>query len=266
MTQAILLALPGTSSPDALQTLRRFEDLVARRFPGVARFWAYTSSGVRKKLALRGTPVPSPDEALAQMQREGVTRVAVKALHLATGMEYTELREEINHARQGFERIALSTPLLEEEADLTRTVRCLLNAAAATAAPDEAPLLVAHGSRSREAQPAYAAVFALCKAMDRRALFGVTLAEPGLAATVQACKFAEVRAVQLLPLMVAAGMSARTELAGDAPDSWKSVLESHGIRCRPRLKGLADEDGVVDIWLDDIGRLIAEMAKEEDHA
>jgi hypothetical protein len=44
------------------------------------------------------------------------------------------------------------------------------------------------------------------------------------------------------------------------------VLESHGIRCRPRLKGLADEDGVVDIWLDDIGRLIAEMAKEEDHA
>ena len=266
MTQAILLALPGTSSPDALLTLRRFEDRVALRFPGALRFWAYTSSGVRKKLSLRGTPAASPEGALAQMRRDGVTRVAVKALHLATGMEYTELRAEIDGAGRGFARVALSRPLLEEEADLARTLRCLLDAAAATAAPDEAPLLVAHGSRSREAQAAYATAATLCKTMDRRALFGVTLTEPGLAATVQGCKSDGVRAVQLLPFMVAAGLSARTELAGDGADSWKSVLESHGIRCTPRLTGLADEDGIVEIWLDDIGRLIEGMAKEQDHA
>jgi sirohydrochlorin cobaltochelatase len=267
MTQAILLALPGTSSPDAMQTLRRIEARLARRFDGLRRLWAYTSSGVRRKLALRGTPAASPPEALASLRQEGVTHVAVKALHLAPGMEYTELRTAVEDARQDFERISLSKPLLDAEADFERTVRCLLDAMPPDPPVDgESLLLVAHGSRTSEAQGAYVSAAALCKAVDRRILLGVMLATPGLAEVVRTCKTAGIQAVRLMPLMIAAGVSARTELAGDGPDSWKSVLESHGIRCRPRLDTLGDSDRIVDIWCDDIGRMLAEMAKGRDHA
>ena len=267
MTQAILLAMAGTSSPDAMRTLRHLEDRVAQRFEGVRRFWTYTSSGVRRKLALRGTPVDSPAECLARMRQEGVTRVAVKSLHLASGMEYTELREEIENARQGFAQISLSKPLLEEEPDFAHTVRCLLDAMPAGKSPeDESLLLVAHGSRTSEAQGVYASASALSKAVDRRILFGVMLMKPGLPEVVQMCKTEGIRAVRLMPLMIVAGMSARTELAGDRPDSWQSVLESNGIRCTPLLRGLADDDRIVDVWLDDVGRRLAAKAKGRDNA
>ena len=93
MKQTVVLALPGTSLEEATGTLRHMEELFDRRFPGVRRIWAYTSTGVRRKLEQSGKPVAGPAEALAGLRDEGVTHVAVKALHLAAGMEYTELRD-----------------------------------------------------------------------------------------------------------------------------------------------------------------------------
>lgn len=260
MRDAILVALPGTSSPPAMRTLRRLDERIAQRFGGARRIWAYTSSGIRRKLALRGAPVASPAEALAELSREGADRVAVKALHLASGMEYTELRTEVESARRNFGHIALSKPLLEAGADFERAVRCLLDAMPSGASADrEAVLLVAHGSLAPEAQGAYASAAALCKAMDRPVVFGMSLGSPGLADVVAACRAAGIKAVRMMPLMIVAGMSARTELGGDSPDSWKSTLEHSGIQCTPVLSGLADDDRIADLWLDDIGRMFAGM-------
>lgn len=47
-----------------------------------------------------------------------------------------------------------------------------------------------------------------------------------------------VRRVELRPLMVVAGDHAKNDLAGDEPDSWKSMLEAEGYQVSCVLRGL----------------------------
>ena len=45
-------------------------------------------------------------------------------------------------------------------------------------------------------------------------------------------------AVFLLPLLLAAGVHAREDIAGPGPDSWNSALEAAGLQTQVRLEGL----------------------------
>ncbi|MDJ0857311.1 MAG: sirohydrochlorin cobaltochelatase [Desulfobacterales bacterium] len=42
-------------------------------------------------------------------------------------------------------------------------------------------------------------------------------------------------------------------MASDEEDSWKSVLTKAGIECVPILKGTAEYDEFVAIWVDHVG-------------
>ena len=53
-----------------------------------------------------------------------------------------------------------------------------------------------------------------------------------------------VRRVELRPLMVVAGDHAKNDLAGDEPDSWKSMLEAEGYQVSCVLRGLGENPGV----------------------
>ena len=48
----------------------------------------------------------------------------------------------------------------------------------------------------------------------------------------------------LMPLMLVAGDHARNDLAGDASDSWKSILLARGFDVRTRLTGLGALESV----------------------
>jgi sirohydrochlorin cobaltochelatase len=52
--------------------------------------------------------------------------------------------------------------------------------------------------------------------------------------------------------MSVAGDHAKNDMAGDEPDSWKSILTEAGIQCEVMLKGIAEFDSFVDIWVDHI--------------
>ena len=263
MKHAVVFALPGTSSKEADQTLARVDEQFVRRFAGIRRTWAYTSKGVRRKLERSKTPVASPADALKTLRNEGITHVAVKSLHLAAGMEYTELKDLVQDIRDKpgeFERIILSIPLLEAQADFERTVQCLLAALPAETGVDAALLLAAHGSRQPEAQAAYQAAAALCRRCERRVVLGTLMSHPGLDDVIRECKAAGVTKLTMMPLMIVPGFSARNELAGAGPTSWVSALEREGIRCTPLVRGLGDHDDIVRIWLDDAERMLTELS------
>ena len=59
-----------------------------------------------------------------------------------------------------------------------------------------------------------------------------------------------IKKAYLLPFMSVAGDHAINDMAGDEEDSWKSILTRAGITCVPILKGTAEYDDIVDIWLD----------------
>ena len=61
---------------------------------------------------------------------------------------------------------------------------------------------------------------------------------------------AEIRKVHLVPLMAVAGEHAYNDMAGDHPDSWKSLLELEGISCEVNMTGIAEYPEIVEIWID----------------
>lgn len=266
MTDGILLALPGTSSGDGACTLAGVEAQFHAWFPDIPTAWAFTSSGVRRKLREAGRPAASPGEAMAALKAQGVNRVAVKSLHFAGGMEYSELREVVLGLREGegrFERIELSEPLLDAPDDFERTMRHLLSDLPAGTGDGDTLLLVAHGSRRPEAQASYARAEAVCRRFERPIIFKTLLMDAGFQDVIRECREAGLRKVVLAPLMVVAGSSARNEIAGSGPDSLASALGREGIACTPMIKGLGDNREVVRLWIEDVERRLDAMAADD---
>ena len=56
----------------------------------------------------------------------------------------------------------------------------------------------------------------------------------------------------LVPLMTVAGDHALNDMAGEEPDSWKSQLTKIDIESVPVLKGLAEFEPIVELWLDNL--------------
>jgi sirohydrochlorin cobaltochelatase len=262
MSAALLFAVAGTSGDDAAGAFRRIDRAAEARFPGVLRGWAYTSPGVRRKLAARGAPVDDPAAALARLRRAGGTRAAVQSLHLVGGTEYTELRatvEAFNAGPEPFERVVVGRPMLEKPALFRGIVEALLGAVPARPEGPDALLLVAHGSRQAAAMRTYEEAAEFCRRFARPVLLGSLMGVPSLDDIVRNCRRAGLRSVFLVSFTVAAGTSVTGEVAGPDPKSWRSLLEREGIACVPILKGLGEYDGVVKLWLDEAAALLRDV-------
>lgn len=258
--EGIVFAVPGTTCPEAAAAFANIESAVMARLPGLARAWAYTSSGVRRKAAASGCHMDDPRQALARLRDDGVARIAVLSLHLSDGMEYGELKDVAESARgaaDGFERVALGAPLLTAPDGLRRVADAIRRETAAEGRGGAAIVWVAHGSRPAAAT--FRAAADILRAADPRFFLGAVQCPPHADAVLQACRAAGVASVWLLPAMVAAGFSAREDIAGDAPGSWKSVLERGGVACHPVIRGLGEFGGVVEVWADQAERLVAEL-------
>ncbi len=254
----VLFAVPGTTCAAAAVAFDRIDRAVAARYPGVERYWAYTSAGVRRKAAAQGCRLDDPAEALATAQRQGIRWIAVLSLHLSDGMEYGELREAVDRARHAadtVERITLGLPLLASPDAWRRVVAAVLAETAADGRGDAAVVLVAHGSR--EAAKRYAAAAALCREAGQKVFLGAIQCPPAPEDVLRSCREAGVSRAWLLPCMVAAGLSAKEDIGGAGESSWQSVLERGGIECIPVIRGLGEFEGAVNVWVDEAGALLA---------
>ena len=263
MRPALLFALAGTSDAGAAGALRNVERLARERFAGVAVRWAYTSRGVRAKLAARGRPADDPAAALARLCADGFGRVAVQSLHMVQGMEYGELRAAVASSADppgGLERVALGRPMLEEPGLFPDMVAALLREDPPPEGEGAALLLVAHGSREPAARAAYERAGAWCRRPGRRVLLGTLMPPLDLGGILERCRAGGIRRVGLVPFTVAAGVSAAAEIAGPGPDSWRTALEQAGIECLPHRRGLGDCDAIVRLWLDRAAVLLDSLA------
>ena len=260
-SRGILLAAPGGTCPEALAVFDQLLHTLSGHFPDISVRWAFTSTGIRRKLEKQGRPALSPHQALQQMQAEGISYAAVVPLHLANGMEYTELEETVESFRKGkgtLKHLSFGVPLLADLDEWRQTLAVVLGPGLPERKAEEGVVLVAHGSLEPQASDTYRQAVALCRQVDPRLFLGMILGVPSMADVIDACRAAGVSTVWLLPAMVAAGFSAREEIGGPAPGSWKSGLEASGIQCLPVAKGLGQFEGVVSLWVDRCRRLLAQ--------
>jgi len=259
----ILFAAAGSSSPEAQVTFDRIGLQAAVRFPGVGVRWAFTSSGVRRKLDQQGRHRADPSEALSTMQAEGFTSVAVTSLHLSDGMEYSELSAIVDSFKNGtgpLTKVTLGPALMSDE-NIWRRVVSSVQEALPVRDVHEAVILVAHGSLDPRAVATLAGAIAVCRQVDPALFLGMILGSPSQKDILEECRVAGVRKVWLVPCLVAVGLSVQDVIMGSGEESWKSCFERAGITCVPVFKGLGDYDGIVDVWMNQSRRLLEVLSK-----
>jgi len=251
--KAILLAAFGTTVPEAQKALDQVEHRVKQEYPAVEVRWAYTSGMVRKKLAKAGKMTDSPEMALARLMDDGFTHVAVLSLHTIPGIEFHELAQNARLFGQmvdGFQKVSVAWPLLSSRDDHVRVAKAMIRQIPAGRKAQDAVLLMGHGSEHHPSDAIYSAMNEVFHDLDPNVHVATVDGYPQLEDVLPKLEAGKVRKVYLMPLMAVAGDHARNDMAGDDPDSWKSVLKSKGYQCEAVLKGTAEYPELVDVWVD----------------
>ncbi len=256
----VLLVTFGTSIPEARAAFAHMEKKVKTAFPDVPVRWAYTSSIIRRKLA-EGGDLDSPEVALAKMMDEGFSRVAVQSLHMIPGQEFHEVQINVNAFKgmtDGFKKLMVGYPALSTSEDLTKAVDALMTILPKERKKDEAVVLMGHGTH-HPSNAVYEAMMYRLQRKDPNIYMGTVEGTPTLD-DIQAMLLERgIKKAYLVPFMSVAGDHTVNDLAGDDPDSWKSVLTAAGIECVPVVKGLAEYDAFADIWVDHLRVVMAHM-------
>jgi len=246
----ILLVAFGSSEASAQVSFENIDRKVKAAWPDVAVSWAYTSRIIRHKLAKQGKQLDSPAMALARMADEQFTHVAVQSLHTIAGAEYHDLTRVVGAFKSmgDFESIVLGYPLLATQADMEKTVDALLDMIPADREKQDAVVFMGHGTH-HPGNAFYAALMFQAQQRDPLVFIGGVEGYPEIDDIQSWLAEKKIKTAWLLPFMSVAGDHAKNDMAGDEADSWKSILSESGIQCRTVMKGTAEYDSFVAIWL-----------------
>jgi sirohydrochlorin cobaltochelatase len=252
MKKGILLVAFGSTVPEAQVSFENIDRSVKKAFPGVEVYWAYTSRIIIAKMANEGKHLATPVEALARMMGEKFTHVAVQALHVIPGEEFHGLVQNVRRFEgmsKGIEKVSVGYPLLATSEDLQRVAEAMIKIIPPERKKKDAVVFMGHGTH-HPADVYYAALNYHLHKLDPNIFVGTVEGWPEIDDVIKDLKKGGLKKAYLMPLMSVAGDHARNDMVGSEEDSWKSILEKQGINCEPVLKGLAEYQEFVDIWLD----------------
>jgi len=249
----ILLVAFGSSESSAQVSFENIDRKVKKVYPDIPVRWAYTSYIIREKLAKQGKHLDSPEVALAKMLDEKFTHVAVQTLHTIGGAEYHDLRRTVGAFKMmgGFRKLILGYPMMATQEDMQRTVDAVLSTIPKERKLSEAVVLMGHGTH-HPSNAFYAALMFQLQLKDPNIFVGTVEGYPEVDLITELMHKKRIKKAYLMPLMSVAGDHAKNDMAGDEEDSWKSIFTKAGIQCVPILKGTAEYDGFVDIWVSHI--------------
>ncbi len=257
--KGILLVAFGTSVPEAQVAFSNIEKKVRSEFPDVPLRWAYTSHIIRHKLAKEGKYLDSIEIALAKMMDEGFTHVAIQSFHVIGGEEFHTMYQNAKAfagMSEGIEKIIVGYPLLGTQEDMTKAADAVIANIPKERKKDEAVVLMGHGT-PHPANAFYAALSYYIQQKDPNIFIATVEGSPSIDDIKAVLTKKAIKKAYLMPFMSVAGDHARNDMSGDEKDSWKSILSKEGISCVPVLKGLAEYDNMVAIWIDHLKQVFA---------
>ncbi len=264
--EAMLLVAFGTSYPEAQAAFDDVEALYKKELPNTEIRIAFTSDFIRQKIKKRDDVfVDNPVTGLARLNDEGYVNVVVQSLHVIPGEEYHDLMNIVGSFRSiagkfSFRSLALGTPLLTGIEDY-RAVSAALGsqfdwitdsgrrAHESVRDPGEtAVVLMGHGT-GHPANSAYSQMANLLEMDYKNVFLGTVEGYPELDDVLERVKASGAGRVRLMPFMVVAGDHATNDMAGDEPDSWKSIFEQEGFEVEVYLRGMGSNEAVVQIFM-----------------
>lgn len=280
--KAIVLAVFGTSHPDALPGILTIRDRVRQAFPETRVELAFTSNIIRRIWQKRRNDprylaehpgvsreileIRGPLATITNLQDEGYGNIIVQPTHMASAEEFADLSSYVNglnsirtvKARNmPFQRIIIGRPALgthgiehEYRHDIERVARALAEDVRAAAGQGAALVYMAHGNE-HYSTGVYLELEAVMRAIypATRIYIGTVEGFPELSRVVAALENDKVRKVYLKPLMTVAGDHAKNDMAGDEPDSWRKTLEDKGLKVIIDLRGVGESAAFADIFV-----------------
>lgn len=247
MKTALLVVSFGTSHLDTLErTIRATENTLASSFPEYRVYRAFTCEGVRKILkAKHNISVDSVEEAFAKISRDGFQSVIVLPTLIIPGAEYDRLLS-ITSSAAGSLKVSVCEPLLYSEENLDNIVRILHEAYPTK--DDTILLLMGHGT-AHSANDRYIRL-----AEKMRSYPGCTMrlctveGTPSFEDAINELTQMPQRQIKVAPLMFVAGDHAKNDMAGEEPDSLRSLLSENGFSVECCVQGLGEIEAVQQMY------------------
>ncbi len=217
---------------------------------------AFTSHIIRDRIQQKeGITYPTPEEALAQLKAEGYTRVALTSLDVIPGMEYNYDAAVYNLYKDNLKKMTLGTPLMywmgqEGQTDeVIQTIKAV-QSQFPQVGKEDAVLIMAHGTPD-PANAYYSVIQDRIHTLGMKNVFIYTVeGTPNLEQVIPQLKLHGIKHVTMMPFMMVAGDHANNDMAGDEPDSHKSILEKEGFKVDTYLHGLGENPNIRNLFVE----------------
>ncbi|MBF0299744.1 MAG: sirohydrochlorin cobaltochelatase [Oligoflexia bacterium] len=237
-------------------------------FPTYEIRWAYSSKIVREKLKAQSNSnclIDSPLEALNKFFEDKFNEVIVQSLHVIAGFEFNALRDTIlsfSNNRFNFS-LALGLPLITSLNDIDKVNKYLLSSLPLERSADDAVIFFAHGS-DHYSGLAYTAIQHQLTKLDKNAFLTTVEGEPDVNSVIGECVEKGIKRAYLIPYMSVVGDHIINDMDSEEKDSLKSILREAGIEGISIMKGLAENENIVRIWMDHLSAAICKMENKSD--
>ena len=245
MKTALLVVSFGTTHLDTLEkTIAAAENTLAAAFPEFPLYRAFTSGIVRKRLKAKfDIHADSVEEAMTRIAGDGFEQVIVQPTLLIPGEEYDKLCTAIE-ASAGNMNVYIGKPLLCGEPDLDAIIHVLQEAYPVD--DDTILLLMGHGTE-HAANDIY---IRLAQKMRKLPMRLCTVeGTPSFDDAIEELTAQPQRKVQLAPMLFVAGDHAKNDMAGDEPDSLRSMLEEKGFTVECKIQGLGELQAIRNMYV-----------------
>ncbi len=239
----------GTTYPQARTAISRIEKSLCEVLPDYDFYRAFTSGMVIRKIVQEeGVKVPNPSELMEQLSEAGYDEVLCQSLHVMPGLEYEKMLAQFAPFRQKFKTFTVGKPMLFCADDYAHICGQLLQTMPSLEA-QQAFVYMGHGTE-HFANATYSQVENMFRFLGAERVFvGTVEGFPDLEYIRRRLKQHKIHQVTLAPFMIVAGDHAQNDLAGEEPDSWKSILEADGYQVEVDLRGLGDIDAVQELFV-----------------
>lgn len=252
----LVLSFGTTYKENRAKTIDKTVAAIQAAHPNQKVVTAFTSHIIVDRIkAKEGLTIPTPEQAMAQLKKDGYTRVAITTLDVIPGMEYAYDTAIFDLYKNDFKRMTIGTPILywmgqeDQRDDLAEFVQALSTQFPKMGKKD-AVLVMAHGTP----HPANAYYAVLQERLDTANVGNVFVYSvegwPHLDTVIPQLKAKGIKNVTLMPMMMVAGDHANNDMAGADADSHKSILEKEGFKVTPYIHGLGENEAVRNMFVE----------------
>ena len=251
----ILVVSFGTSYSNSRHvTIGAIEDAIREAYPDYQVRRAFTAQIIIDKLKKEeNIEIDNVKQALDRAVANGVKTLVVQPTHLMNGLEYNDLKKELDKYKDKFDKIALGEPLLTSDEDFKQVIAAITNDTKEYLDGETAICFMGHGTEA-DSNKVYATLQEKLKAAGYNDYFvGTVEATPTVDDLIaQVKESGKYKRVILQPLMVVAGDHANNDMAGDEEGSWATKFKAAGFEVKPVLRGLGQNYDIEKIYLEHV--------------